>query len=647
MCGICGFNWSDKSLLKQMTNILYHRGPDEEGYYIDTKISLGVRRLKIIDLHTGRQPIYNEDKSICVIFNGEIYNYKQLREDLEKKGHKFYTNTDTEVIVHAYEESKEECLNKFNGMFGLALWDSNEKKLFLAVDRLGIKPLYYTMIGQKFLFASEIKSLLQYDEVKREVNKKALIDYLTFRYTPSNQTIFNGIRKLSPGHFLVFYNNQTQEKKYWELNTNDVLDKSEDWYAKMVLKHLEGSVSLQMVSDVPLGVYLSGGLDSSVIVALAKRASDFEIKTFSIGFEDERFDETRYSRLLAEHYSTDHNELIVKSDSINYLPKVIWHLDDIDSDPTLLAQYLLSEFAKKKVKVVLAGEGADELFGGYDESKFLTFAERYAKYIPYMLGKSLVSGVRILPDKVLDNFFQFTSSLGEKGKERLSQFTDSLNNRERSYMLLTSFFSDTEKQDLYSDELCQFEKENADYERQISPYFKNAKRDNILNKIMYLDIKRRLPYHLLHALDKTAMANSVESRTPFLDHNLVEFSFTIPDSLKLKGINQKYILKKAVSGLIPKEILKRKKHPFVSPGYILFKENIKNIFEKVFSKSNISNGKYFKYEPIKKIIHNYDKSRFYYDRQLWSLLSFDVWHKIYIENDDMRKPQLDFDKLYS
>lgn len=647
MCGICGFNWSDKSLLKSMTDILYHRGPDEEGYYTDNKISFGVRRLKIIDLYTGKQPIYNEDKSICVIFNGEIYNYKQLREDLEKKGHKFYTNTDTEVIIHAYEESKEGCLNKFNGMFGLALWDSNEKKLFLAVDRLGIKPLYYTLIDQKFLFASEIKSLLQYDEVKREVNKKALIDYLTFRYTPSNQTIFNGIKKLSPGHFLVFYNNEIQEKKYWDLDIGTISDKSRDWYAKMILKHLEESVNLQMASDVPLGVYLSGGLDSSIIVALAKRASDSEIQTFSIGFEDEQFNEIKYSRLLAEHYSTNHNELIIKSDLINYLPRVIWHLDDIDSDPTLLAQYLLSEFAKKKVKVVLAGEGADELFGGYDEFKFLTFAEKYAKYTPRMLRKSLVTGMKVIPDKVLDNFFQFTSSLGEKGKERLSAFMDSLNNKEKSYMLLTSFFSDNEKQELYSDMLYQFEKENADYEKQISPYFKDTKRSNILNKLMYLDIKRRLPYHLLHTLDKTAMAHSVESRTPFLDHNLVEFSFTIPTNLKIKCLEQKYILKKAVSKLIPKEILKRKKHPFVAPGYILFKDNIKDIMERVFLKSKTANGEYFKYNQVKKIIQRYDKSKLYYDRQLWSLLSFDVWYKIYIENDNMKKPQLNFDKLYS
>lgn len=649
MCGICGFTWEDKRLLRDMADIIKHRGPDADGFFIDKCVSLANRRLSIIDLsNAGKQPIYNEDKSVCIVFNGEVYNFKQMKPELEKKGHRFCTNTDTEVIVHSYEEYGEDCVQHLNGMFAFAIWDSNKKKLFLAVDRLGIKPLYYTFFDGRLLFASEIKSLLQCQDVKRTVNRKALLDYLTFRYTPSEQTLFDGIKKLPPGHVMTLQNKEINLRRYWNLDINRATDNPEEFYSKKIVEMLKESVRLQLMSDVPLGIYLSGGLDSSIITAFMKTFTDSDIKTFSVGFEaDEPFNELRYSRLIAEKYGTDHHELVVKSDSIKYLPSVIWHLDDLDNDPTMLAQYLLSQFTKKEATVVLTGEGADELFGGYDEFKFMTLAERYRSLAPRFLLRSAARGVKIVPKKLLDKFFPFASSLGEKGMERLSYFIEDIDNKEKSYMDLVSFFGDEEKKEVYSGELHNFEKKSDDCLRQIKPYFDGYTEENILNKLIYLDMKRRLPYHLLHKIDKMSMAHSVEARVPYLDHNIAEFSFEIPARLKLKGMEQKYILKKSASKIIPKEILKRKKHPFVVPMDVWFRQNFKETAEMILSKSTVCKNKYFNYNSVKKIIENYDKSSLYYGRQLWGIISFDIWHKIYIENDDMKDPELDLHKMYA
>ena len=647
MCGICGFVWEDKILLKKMTDSISHRGPDDDGYHTDRHVSLGMRRLSIIDLSKGEQPIFNEDGSVCVVFNGEIYNFQTVRETLVKKGHRFATNSDTEVIVHAYEEYGQECVRHFNGMFGFALWDSKKKELMLAVDRIGIKPLYYSVVKGKLIFASEIKALLQHKGIKREVNRKALIDYLTFRYTPTQQTLFEGIFKLPPGHLMVFGPKGMKIQKYWDPKTHSISERSEDYYSKKIIDMLKESVRLQMISDVPLGVYLSGGLDSSLVTAFMKTFTDSEIKTFSVAFEGpEPFNESRYSRMLADHYGTDHHELIVGADSIKPLPVVIWHLDDLDNDPTMIAQYLLSEFTRKNVKVVLTGEGADELFGGYDEFKFMTVAQRYRKAIPMFALKGAVKGVQAIPGPILDKFFHFSSSLGEKGKERLEKFVESLGNHEQSYMALTSFFSDEEKKELYSDALHKVEMKQADYKDQLRPFFDGADSKNLLDKLIYLDMKRRLPYHLLHKLDKMAMAHSIEGRVPFLDHNLIEFSFEIPPHLKLRGFEQKYILRKAARQFIPKQIMERKKHPFVAPIDMWFKQGLKDVAKDILSKSEVCKGRYFRKEAVQKIMDNYHRSPLYYGRQLFGGISFDIWHKIYIENDDMKKPQLNLGNLY-
>jgi asparagine synthase (glutamine-hydrolysing) len=405
---------------------------------------------------------------------------------------------------------------------------------------------------------------------------------------------------------------------------------------------------MQMMSDVPLGIYLSGGLDSSVVTAFMRSFTDAKIKTFSVGFEaPEPFNESRYARMVADHYHTEHHELIVKSDAVRFLPQVIWHLDDIDNDPTMIAQYLLSQFAKKHVTVVLTGEGADELFGGYDEFKMMVLAQRYKDMVPRFVLRGAAKAAGMVPNALLDKFFHFASSLGEKGKERLNEFTQNIDNHEKLYMLLTSFFSDEEKFQLYSPQLYAAERQLADYRKQVRPFLQDTNKENLLNKLIYLDMKRRLPYHLLHKMDKMTMAHSLEGRVPFLDHRLVEYSFHIPTSLKLKGTTQKYVLKKITQQLLPKAILERKKHPFVAPVNIWFKQGLKEMAELVIAKSSLCQGKLFRKEYLKKIIANYDKSQLYYGRQLWAIISLDVWHKIYIENNTTKNPKLDLYRLYS
>jgi len=631
-----------------MTDSITHRGPDDSGFYTSRGISLGNRRLSIIDLATGKQPIYNEDKSMCIVFVGEIYNHRDLRAELEKKGHKFYTSSDTEVVLHSYEEYGEDCLNYFNGMWAIAIWNSRKKELFLSVDRLGIKQLYYTVIKTKFLFASEIKALLQSDEVGRELDKKAFVEYLTFRYTPTEQTIFEGIKKLLPGHCLVLSKDKIKIKKYWDIKNQDIENESVQYHSEKILELLKDSVKKRLMSEVPLGAHLSGGLDSSIVVALMKTLMDTEVKTFSVAFDaEEPFNESRYAKMLAEYYGTDHQEIIVKGDAITHLPRVIWHLDDLDSDPTMIAQYLLSEMTKKKVTVVLTGEGADELFGGYDEFRFLAYSKKYLSSIPSQVRSIATPIVKLTPDALLDKYFHFTSALGEKGKDAFADFMKNADSLEKSYMILTSFFSDDEKKVLYSDWLYEFERKNTDYLSQIRPYFNEVTKGNVLDKLIYMDIKRRLPYHLLHKIDKMTMAHSVEGRVPFLDYRLVEYSFRIPTNYKLRWGTSKFILRKAVKGLVPKEILHRKKHPFVVPFDNWFRQGLKDLANLVFDKSNLMHGKYFKYEPAKSIVKRYEKSKLYYGRQLWSLISFDVWHKIYIENDDMKNPPKDLYKMYS
>ena len=643
MCGICGQIGSEvnKSLIKKMVNVIRHRGPTKDGYYIDSQIELGVCRLAIIDLKKGDQPIYNEDKSIVIVFNGEIYNFPELKLYLEKKGHRFYTDSDTEVIIHLYEEFGDSFIKKLRGMFAFAIWDIKKKKLLLARDRLGIKPLYYTIYKDMFLFASEIKSILQEENIPREVDYTALNNFFTFRFVPGPFTMFKKIKKLQPGHILVYQNKKIRIKKYWDIKYSSS-DNSETYYIKILRKLLKESIEMRLISEVPLGAYLSGGTDSSFVVGIMSTLMKESVKTFTIGFGDKRFDELKYANIVAEHFNTDHREFIVDPVKLETLFNIIWHFDEPIADPAAVPTYILSEMAKKHVTVVLTGEGGDELFAGYEQYKIMITTQRLQKLFPrFFLSKVIPKIVGSIPKKFLDLLFMYTSSLGNEAINRFSNYMNSLDDVKKSYLNIISIFTEEEKKKLYSG----FTKKNtkkSNAMETVEPYFRDDSR-NLLNKLLLFETKVQLPDNLLMKVDKMTMAKSVEARVPLLDHKLVEFAASIPTSLKLNGLTDKYILRKTMRGFLPRSIVNRKKHRFVVPIDAWFGNELKDVVNEILSKPNIEKRGFFNSSYIKHIINPQNKSSFYYSRQLWNLLVFEIWHKIYIEGDVSKKMPSTFD----
>lgn len=633
MCGICGFfgERGNRTLLASMCSSIIHRGPDSSGYFDDSRIGLGMRRLSIIDVEGGHQPLFNEDGSVCVVFNGELYNFSSLREELEKKGHRFSTASDTETVVHLYEELGEGCVRKLRGMFAFALYDSRRKTLLLARDRLGIKPLYYTMLGGKtLLFASEIKAILQHPEVERAVNGRALDRFMSLRYVPCPETMFDGVYKLQPAHTMSCAIEPSGKisvsvKRYWEIPIYAETQKTEGQHSAELRRLLEESVGMHLMSEVPLGLFLSGGLDSSAIAGLmARHITGEKIKTFSVGFAGaSSVDETSNARKVAECLGTEHHELIVSDeDIVKSLPKTIWHLDEPVGDATNIPTFLLSEFTRKKgVTVALAGEGGDEAFAGYFHHRLLLHAEKLKRF-PAILKKRLGSIAGRLPLFILNRFFRYPSSMGEGWRRRLADFVSTAGDRAGCYSAAISIFDVGEKSELLG--------------RQAQPtrpifvkYFENPNSQNLFNQLLRLESETWLPDYILARLDKMTMAHSLEGRVPFLDHNLIEFSSRIPPSLKIRGGVEKYILRKAVFDVLPAEVLKRKKHPFFVPIDQWFSKNggLRDYLGGILDSG--SSG-YFRKEYVKGIFDKYEKSRLYCSRQLWNILTFELWHKTFV-----------------
>jgi asparagine synthase (glutamine-hydrolysing) len=570
---------------------------------------MGVRRLSIIDVKGGKQPVHNEDETVWTVFNGEIYNYLFLRHELENKGHKFYTNSDTEVLVHLYEEYGESLVNKLRGMFAFAIWDSRKRKLMLARDRMGKKPLYYFQIDDRFYFASEIKAILLDKRVPRTVDKIALGDFLTFRASVGEKTLFKDIMKLLPGHIMIVKDGEIRKIKYWEIKMNPGHE-DEDYYIKLLRKTLEESVRMRLVSEVPLGAYLSGGVDSSTIVALMKKFSEEPVKTFSVGFGNP-FDETKYAREVSEVFGTGHKEFIVKEDCIELLPQIIWHFDEPVADPAAIPTYLLSKYAKKYVTVVMTGEGADELFAGYFQYKVVTSLENPLK-------KHAASIAKIAPRIILNKVFEYTSSLGEQGMKRFGTALKEKDYR-KQYMEIVSVFNEKEKSDLTGFS-------NTDY-------MESFGEGKTLNSLLTFDIKTELPNDLLMKVDKMTMAKSIEARVPFLDQEIVEISARMPVDLKLKGMKDKYILRKVAKDILPTEIAKRKKHRFFAP---IDDWKIKDIASSLLSKEVMEKRK-LNVHYLEKLMQDFENSKLYYSRQLWSLINFELWYRIFVEGQKIKK----------
>lgn len=621
MCGICGFNWEDKALVKEMAASIAHRGPDQEGYFTDKFISLGHKRLSIIDLsEKGKQPMFNEEGSICIVYNGEIYNFQDIKPELEKKGHRFISHTDTEVIIHAYEEYGYDCLKLFNGMFAFAVWDSNKKELFIARDRIGIKPLYYYFKDNLFLFGSEIKAILQYKEIKREVNENCLKQIIYYAYPINGETLMQDIIELKPGHYLILKDNKISIKKYWDVNIEET-NENENFYVKKLTKLLFKSVEMQLVSDVPLGISLSGGLDSSTLVAIATKLKKDKIKTFTVGFECYQ-SEFKAANTVAEYCGTDHIEIHLQyGDFTKIIPTVLWHLEVPFSRPGVVPIYYLSNKIRQHLTVSLAGEGADELFGGYN---------RYDAYTKF-------------PDIDISKDRPFYENLKKKINMPLDQ----------KIKYVSSGVFNTDKEEFFNPHILKLQ-HSTDVNTTFGPFLRGTKNDGSqLNRVLLYELKTIIPYFHCNKLDKNSMASSHEIRVPYLDHNIVEFAFTVPPQYKFVGKIKKKVLQKVAQSLLPSRVAQRKKLPLVVPLKDLFEKEFVNISSSIFSQKNIEKKGYYKIPRIQKLIKDIrerklkeDKNKVTTDnsyRQLLFLTSLELWIRLFIENDNLKNPKLSFE----
>jgi len=613
------------SLVKAMADSIRHRGPDDEGYYVAGQIGLGFRRLSIIDLKSGHQPLANEDDSIWIVFNGEIYNYQELRAFLLEKGHTFKTRTDTEVIVHLYEEFGPACLEKLRGMFSFAIWDQNAKTLFLARDRVGIKPLYYHLTGTALVFASEIKAILADPSVDREVAPELIDRFLTFQYMPGEETLLKGIQKLAPGHYLLVKDGQPVIRQYWDLQfAESAQDKSVEQAEAELLKLLSETVGQHMIADVPVGILLSGGVDSTGVLSLAADNTDKKIATFTVGFSGEHFaDERPYARLAAKRYGTQHYEMTISAgDFAAFMPKYVWHMEEPVCEPPAIALYYVSKLARDHVTVLLSGEGGDEAFAGYSNYRNLVWLERIKRGGP-LLNSALAGGM----------------SLGNSlfGMSRLTKYVPLMQDRFPDYYYSrTSNPHRTTGNGLGGVYSADF-RGAIDRDLSIEPMRALQSRVrglNTLDAMLYIDTKTWLPDDLLIKADKMTMANSIELRVPLLDHKVLEFAASLPSRLKLNGLKTKFILKKALSSRIPKEIRDRKKTGFPVPYESWLRTDLKDLVWDVLTDSRTTNRGYFSKTAVEGLLRaNSNGSD--YSKAIFSLVSLELWQRTFLESEQV------------
>ncbi len=629
MCGIVGFvdlkNKKDvgREKIKKMADKLIHRGPDDEGFYVEEGVAFGARRLKIIDLETGHQPQSNEDNSIWITFNGEIYNFLELRKELEEKGHKFRTKSDTETIIHLYEEEGEKGFEKLRGMFAFGIWDKNKNKLILARDRIGKKPLYYTLPAPTtIVFASEIKGILEFEGIKRELDFNALDLYLSLEYIPSPLSIFKNIKKLMPGHYLIFDENGVKEKKYWELEKIAFPSNLEE--IKETLRALiKESVKLRLISDVPLGAFLSGGIDSSSIVAMMHELGTNPLMTFSIGFEEKSYNELKHARRIAELFGTEHYEFILKPDALELIWELVNYLDEPMSDFSIFPTYLVSKMARKHVTVILSGDGGDELFGGYEHYLAQKIERALSKYFFKIPNYILTSLSSLLPPRDV-----------KKGiVNRIKRFSDGLNFPvELSHLRWMIYLDEERKKRLYSSEFLSYlDNKGSLFEKEpFLSIFQKAKSYDRTNRELYLDLKSYLVDDIMVKVDRMSMACSLETRAPLLDHKLVEFVFSLPGNLKVRGLTTKWIFKKTMEGILPYETIYRQKEGFSIPIKKWLREEFKGLMEKYLSEKRIKEAGLFNYSEIERMKIEHSKGVENHSHRLFALLLFEIWRDKYL-----------------
>jgi len=634
MCGIFGIsarNPEHYSCAEAQLRTISHRGPDEEGFWLGDGVFLGSRRLSIIDLAGGKQPIFNEDRSCCIVYNGELYNFLDLRPRLQSLGHLFSTRTDTEVVLHAYEEWGVESLKRFNGMFAFAIWDSRRQQLVVARDRIGEKPLYYWQGPDRFVFASEIKAIIADPTIPRRVSPRGMVNYLSFGHSLFPDTMYEGIFKLPPGHFLVVEDGRVTVHQYWDVGDEpqepDRPSVTEGEYADSVLSLLDDAVRRRMIADVPVGAFLSGGVDSSAVVALMKRHATGPVKTFSLGFTiGGAYNELTDARRVAQYLGTEHHELLVDhADMIGTLMKLVYHYDEPYGDAANFPLYLVSEFARRHVKVVLAGDGGDELFGGY--RRFV--ADQYARTYQMLPG--------LLTDRLIPALASRIPRI-RRTKRILSALP--LRDPAARAGAWLEVFTRAMRQDLLAPGI-QEAVQGYDPLWQYHQFYNRTRADrpplDHLNRMMYVDLKTWLADAYMEKVDKATMAVSLEGRLPILDHRLVELAFQIPGGLKIRGRSTKRIFKKAVAHLLPPEVLHKPKHGFAVPTDPWFRGSLKDfVFETLMDPRTRSRG-YFDNNYVERLYRLHREGKEVYDTPLWLLLNLELWHRTFLDGSPQMK----------
>ncbi|GCE25384.1 asparagine synthetase B [Dictyobacter alpinus] len=635
MCGICGV-YNARSgepvspqLIDTMTRLIAHRGPDDSGAHLDGPLGLGFARLSIIDLSGGHQPMCNETGDIWIVFNGEIWNYKELRKDLQEKGHIFETNSDTETIVHAYEEYGVDCVARLHGMFGFAIWDGPRQRLLLARDKAGKKPLYYTQLNGSVIFGSEIKAILGHPQVKREVDVQAMADFLSVRYVPAPATLFKNISKVKPGHWLLFENGSMREECYWDFNFKQTEKHSIPEYIQGIKQHVHRAVEERMMADVPVGAMLSGGVDSSIISGIMSTLTSHKVKTFSVGFDHPEYSELPYARMVADHFGTDHHELVVSSsDLTQYWPLLTWHRDEPVSEPSDLGVYLVSKLARQHVKVVLSGEGADELFAGYPKYVVDWLARYYHILPPVVRNQAIQPMLERLP---------YSMRKLKTAARNISQPAP------QRWMNWFGIFNGALKEQLLTSETKATI--NLDASREFQHWLDNNPQPDNLSSMLYLDTKIWLPDNLLMKGDKMTMAASLESRIPMLDYKLIEYAASIPSNAKIKNLKTKYLLKQAFADFLPETILTRKKMGFNVPTGEWFRHGQRDLISKLLLSDRIRSRGYFNDAYIAQMVQDHLDGKTNYQAQIFTLASLELWFRVFIDTPDLEKPEGSVEEL--
>jgi asparagine synthase (glutamine-hydrolysing) len=636
MCGICGvlfpnsFGRVSRDALESMNRQIQHRGPDDEGYFVSNNLGLAMRRLSIIDVESGHQPLANENEDIWIVFNGEIYNHTDLRKDLEAKGHRYRTHSDTETIVHAYEEYGTACVQRLRGMFAFAIWDRRQHRLFAARDRLGIKPLYYRWDGTSFLFGSEIKAILAHPGVSAEFNRRVLAEYLAFGYITSQATMFAGISKLMPGHTLqITEQGDLKLERYWDLTTYDVRETHpQEYYVQAYRDMLEAAVQSHLMSDVPLGMFLSGGLDSSAVAALATKIRGDQIKTFAVGYGfdgngEESFSELAYAREVARHIGSEHHEILLgREEFFQNLPRLIWHEDEPIAWPSSVALFSVAQLAREHVKVVLTGEGSDETLAGY------------TRYAWTLLNARMDASYRAVTTEAMRDMLRkmlltlgFSASWRRK-IEHTFLIRDGNSWPSFYYDNFFSAFSEVEQAELLTPEAR--EEGGATYANAIAAWERS--RGNLLHRLLYADINSYL-VELLMKQDQMSMAVSIESRVPFLDHELVNFALSIPTQYSVRGLTGKFILKEAIADLLPQAIIYRKKLGFPTPWEYWLAGPTLDRVERALLAPQALDRKLFRAEPLRRIFTEHRHRKRDHADRIWRLLNFEIWQRVFLDGE--------------